>query len=1183
MLKKLELIGFKSFADKTAFDFAAGITAVVGPNGSGKSNVVDAVKWVLGEQSAKSLRGGAMADVIFNGSSTRKPYPHAEVTLTFDNVKYVLATDSAEVRITRRVYRDGQGEYLINGQVCRLKDIKDLFLGTGAGAGAYSIIEQGRVDALLQTAQDDRRAIFEEAAGVSRYKARKAECLRRLERVGQNLERLNDILGSVDTQLRSVRAQAGKAEKYREHANRLRELRVGVALGEYRELTGQLTDSESKLAGLREYLAEVEQAASARADQIRQAEGELASAESELHSTEQRAAELRHRHTTRSAGRAADTDRAARCAEEIATEQTRWRHAVREHRAALDTVATAEQESHDAGLARDRAEATVRVLAEQAREEQIELRELKKTLESAQADHLQQLRNAARWNNEIVGVKARTDQLRRERDRLSTRSTHAVGQIAGLENELAAIQSAAGEVQSRIDGLRTSINAERARRNSTSHRIVACQAELTELRTEAAGLNSRIEILEAWDKGDDGANAGIRFLFDRATELQGGVVAWVADALTADRSDAPLIDLVLGPMAQSFVVHDWAALLNWIESQQDGLPGRVSFIAVDGNEQEEPPLPAELVGTTSALAFVQSGLPGLAERLLGGTFIVDDIATARRLAARAPGYRFVTRAGELLEADGTLTLGTVPRESGVLSRKSELRSLRVRASEVAERTTDCESELAALEERIAALDTTLATMARESGVLHEQFADLASRADRLGDRHSGLQQELALSQTELGGLDAEIARGEAEIRQCESEARAAETKAHDAVAHQQAAEQRIREVERALQQHQAASTAAQVALAQSQERLTAVVQRLEQARSIAVSRQEETTTLAERIVAGQRRADTIALAILAADSELAELSADLEQTADSLTRLHASRDDRRSTLRRLHDDKQAGQDAWQKARDEAHSLELTTHDLNLRRTNLVSRFQDDYQIDLSADGLTGDLGELTPEQARAEAEDLRKKLARLGSVNLDALDELAQLEAKYQHLRVQFDDLTAARKTLEDIIHKINGDSKRLFLDTFAAIRVHFQDLFRRLFGGGMADIVLENPDDPLETPIDIVARPPGKELRSIALMSGGERTMTAVALLLAIFRSKPSPFCLLDEVDAALDEANTARLTGVLREFAATSQFIVITHAKRTMAAADVLYGVTMQESGISKRVAVRFDEFTDERRQAA
>jgi chromosome segregation protein len=545
-------------------------------------------------------------------------------------------------------------------------------------------------------------------------------------------------------------------------------------------------------------------------------------------------------------------------------------------------------------------------------------------------------------------------------------------------------------------------------------------------------------------------------------------------------------------------------------------------------------------------------LTDLPTQLLGRTLIVRDLATARAITAHAPGFRLVTLQGELLEPDGTLTVGTHHAETGILSRKSELRELREQLAHLDVRLHETDLDCQALRDKLHRAEAGSQELQDALTVLTEQEADLRSRVQRHQDRRQGLHEEVTLSRDEILRIEQDVQTLEAAWRAHESQAAEAESLVqalHERMRHADE-EIRTREVER--QQAQQAFTQAQVTFAQGEERRRGLLTQHQQASRDYQQRSHE---------------------LLQNQQNLANLRARLQESQQAM--LNASVVLAHAYLVKEESQRQIAE--WRTHQESVHQRELEASNLRHQRETLVQRLRDDYQIEV-AELIRQAASESLPANAPEEIDELRRKLSRLGNVNMEALAELQELERRATELQSQFDDLTTAKKSLEEIIGKINVDSKRLFMDTFSVIRTHFQELFRKLFGGGMADIVLEDETDVLESGIDIIARPPGKELRSITLMSGGEKTMTAVALLLAVFRSKPSPFCLLDEVDAALDEANIGRFTSVLREFSELSQFIVVTHSKKTMAAADTLYGITMQESGISKQVTIRFDDWVEE-----
>lgn len=1224
MLKRLELVGFKSFADKTPFDFADGVTGIIGPNGSGKSNVVDAVRWVLGEQSARSLRGGEMTDVIFNGSATRRSLGLAEVSMVFDNRRQVLATDAEEVRITRRVYRSGEGEYLINNQPCRLKDIKDLFLGSGAGTDAYCIIQQGQVDILLQTAPKERRTIFEEAAGISRFKAKKTETLRRLERVDANLTRLRDILDEVEKQLRSVRLQAAKAQRYQDYSSRLKELRVGLSLREYHQLDGQLATATADLHALRGQLQQETDQADGRERSLAELEARLSDLDVRLR--EQEAVFARTRQQI--AGEEARQQHGRAALEELDRELGQ----TRQLRAALQMQMT------DLSAACSRADEELRQVEQQCQTQRQQVDQAARTLEETAARldelkqeaerqkelHLEQMRQAARMQNDAVGYKAQLDNLTRERNRLLARSEQAAENLASLDLELDELTAAEESLQARLTTARDRQAALRGERERLVELREETARRAADLRAERSGLVSRIEVLENLERSHEGLSAGAREVLAHLDSAERGpwstVVGIVAELLTVRRDYAPLIDLALGDRAQRFLVRDLDELAVALRQRGTPFSGRVSFL----HRAALPAMPLSRTGETVAVGQdrpgrgavapgVHPGVVALAEqvvrcedprfadlpaRLLSKTLIVRDLTAARAIHALGGGFRCITLAGELLEADGTVTVGTHHAEAGILSRKSELRELREWLGKVDARLVELDQDLEDLRQTAARLDGQVEQAGQAVEVLSEQANDMRWRIGQHQQRRQGLSEEVNLNQSEISNLDQDIDRLHTAWEQALDQASEAEAAVAGARRRADEIEREIRDREGRRVAQQQNSVQGRVALAQVEERLGGLHGRQKQLDTELQQRRAEQTRAEERLDDLTRRSKSARLELLRLSAELAVCYATREQAERLLARWRREQATIRQQRHDLSEQVQTSRSSWRRQQEELRGRELTVNDLQHLREALAARLREDYALDLAAlhAGFVerGEVELLTqpltpppegePQTPEEEIQELRRKLSKLGSVNLEAIDELQELEGRFSGLQVQFDDLTASQRTLQDIIGRINTDSRRLFAETFEMIRTHFQELFRKLFGGGMADILLEEGMDILDSGIEVVARPPGKELRSISLMSGGEKTMTAVALLLAIFRSKPSPFCILDEVDAALDEANVGRFTAVLRDFLDRSQFIIITHHKRTMSAADVLYGVTMQESGVSSRFSVRFEDWPeDEAAQAA
>jgi chromosome segregation protein len=1191
MFKALELAGFKSFADKTRFEFPQGITVVVGPNGSGKSNVVDAIKWVLGEQSVKSLRGKEMADVIFNGSGARRGMNTAEVTLTFNNADHALALDTPEVHITRRVYRSGEGEYLINRSPCRLRDIRDLLAGTGMGTQAYSVIEQGKVDILLQSSPRDRRVIFEEAAGISRFKLRKLEALRRLERVDQNLLRLSDIIEEVDARLRTVRAQAGKARRYKEYTGRLQELRTQVGLVDWRRLSQRLAELEKEVqvfAAERDGLAAAAEASEAQLletdgrigelnETIRQAEGRIAANRERIAGEE---STIQHE---RSRGRELEEE-IARCRRQLATLGAR-----------ADDL---EEEFHDTTQAVRQAEDQQRRIAQGVTEGERALTEVIARLDRLRGEH-EQRRTAhleqMRW---AAGLASETSVLESQATAAEAVRQRSRDRIADLDRQLVALAAELDLLRGKRDELARRAEEEEALLAAAKQDLVQSQQELAARQGELGGLQQRhsaaaerATVLEELERRHEGLSAGVKEVLARAGNPASGpfraVCGMVADLFCVSVEVAPLVDAALGPAAQHIVAVASKELLDFLQGQSQRLGGRVGFVWLDGPSPSAPRAEVDLQGRPGVLGradrFVETEprFVPLARRLLGRTWIVEKLSHALELARTAgPGLSFVTLSGELLEADGTLIVGPRQLAGGLISRRSQLRALKSQLSELEGKIAEGRAALAGLQERIAAHEQRLTRGEAEHRQALDAVGEQRLKISAAEERRAQFDQQRDVLEGEFRAAEVQHETSLARL----AEARQRRTQLETAVAEMEGRLAGLDEQLVALEgQRQACNrntTETKVELAKSEERLRSLHARL---RQIEDGRQERVRAIAEgkeQLADFLRRAEVSGWNILRAESEIAELYLRKESFAGETVQQVNQRELLQQQRAEATAEAQRLRGKVRKVEERLHAQDLAANEVRVERNALVQRLREDYGIDLAAaQAETVDPQQQHEREAvQEEIDELRRKIDAIGSVNLEALEELETLEARYQTLSGQHQDLAAAKAALEKIIDKINTDSRRLFAETLQTVRGHFQQLFRDLFGGGHGDIVLEEGVDILESGMEIVARPPGKEPRSISLLSGGEKTLTCVALLLAIFRSRPSPFCVLDEVDAALDEANIDRFTKVLRDFLAWTQFIIVTHSKKTMTCADTIYGVTMQESGVSKQVSVRFEDVSED-----
>ena len=1189
-LNKLILSGFKSFADRTEFDFDDGVSCVVGPNGCGKSNIVDAIKWVLGEQSARSLRGDQMMDVIFNGSSSRRASGMVEVTLVLGNTAGVLRPngcsdqDSTEVvSVGRRLFRSGQSEYLINKTPCRLKDIREMFMDTGVGHDAYAVIEQGHVESFLQASPDDRRAIFDEAAGISKYKARKKEALRRLERVEQNLLRLDDILGEVEKRLRSIKYQAGRARSYQLHSEKLKELKSLHFLAQYHTLL-------QKRVGIQHGLDEDSDLLASIADRLERLEGARSGAEFEAGDLERTASEAQSQMASLTAQITACEQRQGMLGEKVRELREQIAAACRrceELEAKIDACRQG-QASREVELAQiDEKCAELAGQAQQAikahADGELAIAQLDARLEEAKADTIELLRRTAQLHNDINAAGIRREHLNSRQSAVSDRAQRIAGQLEELSAQRCQCRTKLRDQGEALDGMRAKLDQTKLADGELSQRDQELEVELAAAREQRSSAAGRVQALREMLSRLEGVGSGTRRALEArsAGRLQ-AIRGMLGDFVQTDVDHARIVEAALAGADQHLIAMSFdqvqadAAELGLL--LHDG--GTVEILCMDHIEPYRHDLNAgmypQVLGRVIDWVQFQPWLAPAMWRLLGRTLVVATLGDAAAAARLAPaGTRFVTLNGEVLEGDGRVRFGSANRAAGVISRRSELADLAVQMDRMDQQIERMEDRRQAVRGERGQLEQAIRSLRSSMYEANTQQVECEGSLERLQQQIAELEKEKPLIAEELASLVDQMqqaAGAEQEARQA-----AAEIEKLNA--------RRQKEIERL--QHELSSarqgrdelagriTELKVAGAQAQEKKLSLGQLL---KDLVRQREQMVQDLADsrgEIELNRKRMQSSADSIEAAKADRQKLSRQresltaeaetMEQTRSSLAeRLEQIRQELAQS-RSSHDEISEKVSAWR--------VEIAQADAHVE--NLIARARDEMNMDL----LQGFSSYKHDEQrdwdaVEREINELRGKIERLGNVNLDAIGEQEQLEKRREFLAAQLGDVKDSRKQLNELIRRINKESRDKFMETFESVRVNFQELFRKLFGGGCADVILTNPDDVLESGIDILARPPGKELRSLSLLSGGEKTMTALALMFSMFKHRPSPFCLLDEVDAALDEANIERFSRLVREFIDHSQFIVISHAKRTMSMANVLYGVTMQEPGVSRRISVRFED---------
>ncbi len=1182
-LEKIVLDGFKSFADKTEFSFDCAVTAIVGPNGCGKSNVVDAVKWVLGEQRVKSLRSDQMADVIFSGSSSRKGGGTAEVTMLLGDTAGQLAVEADEVQISRRIYRSGESEYRINNKICRLKDIRELFMDTGLNIRAYSVIEQGQVEQLISASKTDRRVIFEEAAGISRYKAHKKEALRKLERTEQNLLRLADILGEVTKRLRSVKLQAGKARNYLQYTQRLKELQVNYSLAEYAknrrvsdEKRSSLAEEERRFAAIAAevsrndaLLSVLGQSIIETENEINETDNSLVAVRSKIEQYLQRIDFLRARVSELGQRRSSAGERVGNLREQKGVFEA-------ELSSCRDAQSKCEREAGEKRQAGEEVQETIRQI-------EAECTSLEAHLEDEKSGIIDIVRRTAQLHNEVQSISVYRDNLSSQKDRLAGRADIASVELEKLLGEKAQYQARLGDIKKVLKELDENLDAKRDKRDELRRQIEGDSKRLANSREALSALGSELAVLTDMERRCEGLTSAVKnILAGRSAET--GTFDYVegilADIIVADVEYANAVEASLEGQTDSLVVNDTAELLGDIKRIEE-LGGRANFISADKTEPFVDRADLSEVscvkGRVAEFVTCESRYAPLVWRLLGKTLIVDSIESGIELAEELPDrYRFVTLKGEFL-GGGVIKLGPLGRATGLISRKSRLRQLQETIANITGETVALEEQIernSRAAEHLTRLCAELRTATYEANTEQMQ---VNSKLSVIEQNIKHIKQEEPVIGGEIGLLEKQIAQSAEKEYNSKQKLEELETVNNQRSVRIEELEQQYAEQRR--QEHLLAErlTDLKVAVGQISEQSRALKQtavslesQLRANQGAAETAQAEVESCGEQSAAGQRD-------ILKCEAAVSELFVEKEKRQQSSHLLHNKVKELLEEQKRVEQLVRQRRGEGEEVEREINELKVELGQLEVKEENLTERVREELQIELVEAYKNYNESRVDWEKIKGEIGELRGKVERLGNVNIEAIDEQEGLEERHEFLSSQVEDLNKSKSQLQQLISRLNRKSRERFRETFEEIRIHFQEIFRKLFGGGKADIVLEDSEDILEAGIEIAARPPGKETRSISLLSGGEKSLTALALLFAVFKSKPSPFCLLDEVDAALDEANNERFNQLIREFQEDSQFIVITHSKRTMSIAEMLFGITMQTRGISKKISVRFGDIEE------
>ena len=1182
-IKKLEIVGFKSFVDRTVIHFDHDVTGIVGPNGCGKSNVVDAIKWVQGEQSASRLRGKAMDDVIFNGCESRGPHGFAEVSLTFDNEDGLTPPeyrDYPEIKVTRRLDRSGKSEYRINNTNVRLMDITNLFLGTGVGRRAYSIIEQGRIGYIVSSKPADRRGIIEEAAGITKFKVRKRAAERKMDATRQNLLRVTDIIGELERSLRSLQRQAQKAERYKRYRAEQRDLELHVASFRYLELFGEKQVVTHSLTTASETADTVRQALEVREAEIEARRGELQLVANEVEQSQAETYRLDNEVRALESQIVQQKDRllgyrereatAERELSEIATQLEAFR-AERDHlQRALEEAEAAEEES---GFVLENETDELNRLRTGVEEAERTVHNARQVVSEAQTKIARAEAVRAGFERRKGEAHARLNKLRDERDELAGR----VIELAQQRTELAA----------RLEGLLSG-------RDQTAERKEQVEAELVALREEKQGVDLRVEegrealttkrsrlrSLEELQQRFEGVGAGVRALMTRYADDDEGRIAKGLLGLVADRVEAPerftrALAAALGDRLQHIVVEGLDAGLDAVSYLREADQGRATLVPQTPRHTAplSPPLEGPgVVGPLSAnLRFAEADR-GLVEHLLGDVTVLASFDEAVALHRQNPAHGLlVTLDGERIEADGTI-VGGAEDDSGahMLSMKREMRELEGIVRELDETLT-------AAIERQGELRAAIATRQAEIDSARTEAHDTEIAIVSIEKDLRNIDGEHGRAQRRNEDVAGEIQELSFQLEQAEDEDRDALRDLEDAREAELEAEQRLEATVHVLEDRKMAVdeqssrvTEVRVRAAQARERAEAdrgAIDRLHRGLLDLGHRDERLRADAQDSAAQQGRVQGL---LFAAREGLEVATAAAMQAHDALAEVRVRFDASREEMGRYEVELKELRAQIDAVGSSVGELKIRQRELELALEHLCESVGERHEVVLPK--ILGDYHtrELPDEAVLLRVEELNRLISRMGEINLMAIEEYDEKSKRHEYMDSQRVDLEDALSQLERAIRQMNKQSREMFREAFTSINERFKRIYPEMFRGGKAELKLTDPDNILESGVDIIAQPPGKRLGSLELMSGGEKALTAVALIFAIFQYKPSPFCILDEVDAPLDEANISRFAQAIRQMTARSQFIVITHSKRTMEYTDVLYGVTMENPGISKLVAV-------------
>lgn len=1185
-LKRLEIQGFKSLADKIELQFNPGVTGVVGPNGSGKSNISDAIRWVLGEQSAKSLRGAKMEDVIFSGSDKRRPVGMAEVTLTIDNSTGKFPLDFTEVTVTRRVFRSGESDYLINKTPCRLRDIHELFMDTGVGREGYSIIGQGKIDEILSAKSEDRRQLIEEAAGIVKFKNRKLQAARKLADTEQNLLRISDIIGELSTQVGPLKEQATAAEEYLNHKNELGKHEINLFVHQLEEVGDKLTQINSDMdeKNRAALTAETElRVAESKAEELKfkinQLDEEIAKVQQDVFdlssAVEKNEASVK---VAEERGRGLERDR-ARLTSELADigrriETIRDQYAGEEGALAglREKAAIGQTELND--WETELAEVETKLASEET------------GIEAGKGDVIEILNETAAVRNELGNLEVQETNHEKRITQLTNDRSEAEQQSA--ENDLA-LQLSEKEGDSLADDIKeaaAALNELSAQQTEKERQLTIIRNSISEQQKIIGSKESRLRVLEEMQQAYEGFHKGVREVLNagKVGKLR-GICGVVAELLHVPEEYATAVEVALGGAVQYIVTETDRDAQRAIEFLKANKAGRATFLplnTIKSNEQDKSlqqiMKTKDCLGSAAGLVKMDNRYKNILQFLLGRIAVFENLDRAREVAGET-GYRnkFVTLEGDIINPGGSFTGGSFARgNSGLLSRVSEIEKLINELKQLQKIWTILHADEAEIQKELDGIQNHI-----EAGRIKIQQKQV---------QLTGVSKDLEQRKSEQERFDRLLQSINMEIEQEDEEMNRLKHRRKDIKGQMAQLEIKNEDIKQSIE-------GLQEKLKKNQQLHSQLTSRINANRVQLAALQQEAAGYEQLLARAQSSVEELKQQVKDREDELAGIGVteagineEINVLKEQIINQTGKKGIAEEQLNQLRSERQSDNESLnemdnrtKQMQKQLHLLQEQIHSLDVRRARIEMEIENARQRLLEEHGLTFEQAVLQKTEIKNRREvtsrirELKSLIAELGNVNIGAIEEYVRVKERYEFLSVQHNDLEEAKISLYKVIEEMDEIMTRRFRDAFQTINANFSETFTELFGGGNAELQLTNSTNLLETGIDIIAQPPGKKPQHLSLLSGGERALTAIALLFAILKAKPSPFCVLDEIEAALDEANVDRFAGYLKEFAGETQFIVVTHRKGTMEVADVLYGVTMDESGVTKLVSMRMTDAVD------